>query len=368
MKVVRACVLAIAILLVVGVTASPAHAAVSFDFFYSNLSPHGTWLVSAQYGRVWQPGVYRAGWNPYYDGHWVYADVGWTWVSDYDWGDVAYHYGTWYPDAALGWVWVPGYVWAPAWVVFRTGPDYIGWAPVAPGFSVGASFSSGGYGGPFVYVSAGHFCDRRVSRYVVPEVEARTIVNQTRIVNNLSIENNIVVNRGPDPRVIERASGRPIRTVTIESVPRSAPGGHFDRATLAVESRRSPHGFRAAEPVSERQPLPRSGAHGHVNEHQGGTRMSAPSSRPEPIHAAPHHDRAPGPTGHAAPAHVQPARPEPAHVAPERSAPSHAAPAHSAPPRVAPATQHHASQPDPKTSQGRPGKPGKPHDDKPHGG
>jgi hypothetical protein len=223
---------------------------------------------------------------------------------------------------------------------------------------VGASFSSGAYGGPFVYVSAGHFCDPRVSRYVVPEVEARTIVNQTRIVNNLTIENNIVVNRGPDPRVIERASGRRIRTVTIESVPHAAPGGHFDRATLAVESRRSPHGFRAAEPVSERQPLPQSRAHGHVNEHQGGTRMTAPQSRPEPNHAAPHRDQAPRPTPHPAPAHVPPAH----------STPAHSTPAHAAPARVTPTSQHHASQPGPGTSPGRPGKPGKPHDDKPHGG
>lgn len=340
MKAVRASVLAIAILLVACLTTSPAHAAVSFSFFYSNLSPHGTWLVSAQYGRVWQPGVYRAGWNPYYDGHWVYADVGWTWVSDYDWGGVAYHYGTWYPDPALGWVWVPGYVWAPAWVVFRTGPDYIGWAPVAPGFSIGASFSSGAYAGPFVYVSAGHFCDPRVRRYVVPEVETRTIVNQTRIVNNLSIENNIVVNRGPDPRVIEHASGRRIRTVTIESVPNAAPGRDFDRATLAVESRRSPHGFRAAEPVSERQPLPQPLAHGHGNDHPAGTRVAEPSQerRPEGNRVAPHHEQASRPVAHAAPAHVAPAPPQ------------------------------HQPTPHPKASQGRPANPGKPQDDKPHGG
>ena len=49
---------------------------------------------------------------------------------------------------------------------------------------------SGAYGGPFVFVSAGHFCDPRVRRYVVPEVETRTIVNQTRIVNNLTFEIN----------------------------------------------------------------------------------------------------------------------------------------------------------------------------------
>src|SRR5215510_269641 len=58
---------------------------VSFDLFYSNLSPHGTWLVSAEYGRVWQPREYDRDWNPYYDGRWVYTEFGWTWVSDYSW-------------------------------------------------------------------------------------------------------------------------------------------------------------------------------------------------------------------------------------------------------------------------------------------
>jgi hypothetical protein len=318
---------------------------VSFSFFYSNLSPHGTWLVSAQYGRVWQPGVYRAGWNPYYDGRWVYADLGWTWVSDYGWGEVPYHYGTWYDDPALGWVWVPGYVWAPAWVEFRTGPDYVGWAPVAPGFSVGASFTSGGYGGPFVFVSAGHFYDTRVRGYVVPEVETRTIVNRTRIVNNLAIENNIVVNRGLDPRAIEHASGRRIHTVSIESVPRAAPGGHLDRATLAVESQRSTHGYRAAEPVPERQPLPPQRAHGQGSIHQGGSRVAVPASAPrsEWNHAGPSHAAAPRPPAHVAPAHV---------------APAHAAPA---------ATHHHI-QPDSRASQVRPAHAGKTQVSKPHGG
>src|SRR5262245_62094969 len=93
MKFAGAAVVALALTLVTGVTAPPARANVSFDFFYSDLSPHGHWLASAEYGRVWQPTVYRHGWNPYYDGHWVYSDCGWTWVSDYAWGDVPYHYG-----------------------------------------------------------------------------------------------------------------------------------------------------------------------------------------------------------------------------------------------------------------------------------
>jgi hypothetical protein len=70
--------------------------------------------------------------------------MGWTWISDYEWGAIPYHYGTWVADRNVGWVWIPGRVWAPSWVVFRTGPDYIGWAPVPTGYSVGMSIDFGG--------------------------------------------------------------------------------------------------------------------------------------------------------------------------------------------------------------------------------
>src|SRR5262245_4725546 len=180
--------------LVAGIAAPPAKAAVdvSFDFFQSHLGHSGSWEVSAEYGQVWQPAVYQPGWNPYYDGHWVYTDLGWTWVSDYDWGDVCYHYGTWVEDRYQGWVWVPGSKWAPSWVVFRTGPDYIGWAPVRPGFSVGASFEVGGGAGPFIFVSAGNFLAPRVRTYVVPASRTSVIINRTTVVNRITVENNIV--------------------------------------------------------------------------------------------------------------------------------------------------------------------------------
>src|SRR5262245_57697721 len=115
MKLMRLASAATAVLtltLLTGVVVPASQASVSFDFFYSDLSPHGSWMVSGEYGRVWQPRVYRTGWNPYHDGHWVYTDCGWAWVSDYTWGDVAYHYGTWVMDPRFGWVWVPGYTWA----------------------------------------------------------------------------------------------------------------------------------------------------------------------------------------------------------------------------------------------------------------
>jgi hypothetical protein len=255
---IKTAVLGIAMMLLLGLSSTPSQAAqVSFDLFYSSLSPHGSWYASAEYGQVWRPNVDDSDWNPYYDGHWVYTDLGWTWVSDYDWGSIPYHYGTWTQDAELGWVWVPGYVWAPSWVVFRSGPDYIGWAPVAPQFSVGFS---AGYNapaaGPFLFVSTGDFLAPRVRTCVVPERQSTVILNRTRIENNLVVENNVVVNRGPDPSLVERASGHAVRAVRIEQVHGVASEPRFSRADLRIDPERMHGGVRASEPVSIDRPMP----------------------------------------------------------------------------------------------------------------
>jgi hypothetical protein len=263
MKLASTATLILALTVFTGVIAPASRAEVSFDFFYSDLSPHGSWLVSAEYGHVWQPSVYRSGWNPYYDGHWVYTDCGWAWVSDYTWGDVAYHYGTWVPDPRYGWVWVPGYTWAPAWVTFRTGPDYIGWAPVPPSFTVG--FSTGGFSfgasipvasSAFVFVPTREFAAPRLRSYIVPQTRVTTIINNTTVVNNLTVQNNIVINRGPDLRTIEQATRRTIRPQPIERVARVAPFNTIRRDQLAVARNMGGDRIKAAEPISAQQSLP----------------------------------------------------------------------------------------------------------------
>jgi hypothetical protein len=257
----RATAAAVFILAAAAIIAPPAHAYadVSFDFFYSDLSPHGSWLVSAEYGRVWQPRVYTRGWNPYYDGHWQYADVGWVWVSDYDWGAVPYHYGTWVMDPRFGWVWVPGYTWAPAWVTFRTGPDYIGWAPVSPRFAIGVSLDfAAPSSSAFLFVSTRNFASPRIRPYVVNDYNRNTnvYINQTTIINNLRIQNNVINNRGPDVRLIERASGRRFRAEPIERVARVAPFQGVRRDQLTIAPERQGRMARASEPVSAQRPLP----------------------------------------------------------------------------------------------------------------
>src|SRR6187401_2124723 len=107
---------------------------VSLNFFNDNLADQGSWIDVADYGYCFQPNVAMSDstWRPYADGYWAYTDAGWTWVSYEDFGWATYHYGRWMRIRGRGWVWVPGREWGPAWVSWRTGGDYVGWAPLPP--------------------------------------------------------------------------------------------------------------------------------------------------------------------------------------------------------------------------------------------
>jgi hypothetical protein len=230
---------------------APAPAArttpLSFEFFESTLAPHGSWHDSQALGRVWIPRVNVIDWHPYAYGHWMYTDLGWAWVSDYEWGAIPYHYGTWARDAQLGWVWVPGYTWASAWVVFRSGHSYVGWAPVPPGFTVGAAISLGDYGPDhFVFVREEEFLAEHLQHAAVPANRARAVFSDTHVVNRIAIENGVVVNRGLDVGRIERISRAPIERAPIERVPQFAPREGESRDALRVET--GGGGVRAAEP------------------------------------------------------------------------------------------------------------------------
>jgi hypothetical protein len=116
----------------------------SFQTFYDSLGSQGTWIQSSDYGYVWQPQETDPNWAPYTEGHWVYTEDGWTWVSDESFGWATYHYGRWVNLDGTGWVWVPGYTWGPAWVSWRYGDGYCGWAPLPPDSFVGIDYSGDG--------------------------------------------------------------------------------------------------------------------------------------------------------------------------------------------------------------------------------
>jgi hypothetical protein len=202
---------------------------VSTDFFYDNLSG-GNWIEVGGYGYGWQPDVAVSdpNWRPYADGYWAYTDYGWTWISYEDFGWATYHYGRWANLADYGWVWFPGsdLEWGPAWVSWRTGGDYIGWAPLPPrgpdfvyeGQPIGANVDVVFDIGPEYY----NFCDIRfigepvLRDRIFPRVQNVTYITNTVNVTNITVQNNVVYNYGPNYNVINQYSSRPIQRLTIE--------------------------------------------------------------------------------------------------------------------------------------------------------
>ena len=202
---------------------------VSVDFFYDNLGSDGSWVEVADYGYCWQPSVAgsNSSWRPYADGYWAYTDVGWTWVSYEDFGWATYHYGRWTRLSDRGWFWVPGREWGPAWVSWRTGGDYVGWAPLPPrgggeveydnrpiNGQVDVEFDIGPAYYNFVDV---RYIGEPVLRERIVETNLNvTYISQTVNVTNITYTNSTVYNYGPDYNTLSRYSTRPIRRMTLE--------------------------------------------------------------------------------------------------------------------------------------------------------
>lgn len=191
---------------------------ITYQDFYDELSPHGRWMDYPDYGYVWMPNV-GADFRPYgTNGRWVWSDdYEWMWASDYSWGWAPFHYGRWFMDPMYGWMWVPGYDWSPAWVAWRDGGDYYGWAPIQPGFSFGINFSIGNYNPPVDYwcfTPRRYISSPRIYNHFIPSRQNVTIINNTTIINNYNrrTTNNIFVN-GPRRGDAERYAGRikPVR-------------------------------------------------------------------------------------------------------------------------------------------------------------
>ena len=233
------------------VVSSPA-ANPDVAYFHQELSPHGRWFLVEDNRWCWQPTVVigNPDWRPYWDrGHWVNTDHGWYWASDYSWGWAAFHYGRWHLHPRHGWIWFPDRAWASAWVVWRSGGDYCGWAPLPPGahydhvntrllfngqvVGVNFDFGLGWQHFNFTYLRE---LGETPRRYFVKEHEVRTVFTQTTIVNNYTI-NRVTVNNTPQVHVINRG----VEPLTI-------PGGKaWSTQVVKVQEMQAPPPNRAHE-------------------------------------------------------------------------------------------------------------------------
>jgi hypothetical protein len=98
--------------------------------YYEELSVHGSWSHTSDYGYVWYPNDVPTGWRPYHDGYWAYETDGYFWVANEPWGWAPYHFGRWTWIPGHGWSWVPGRVFGGAWVAWSWGSVHVGWSPL----------------------------------------------------------------------------------------------------------------------------------------------------------------------------------------------------------------------------------------------
>jgi hypothetical protein len=200
-------------------TLTPAQAQVSGEF-QAALEPYGEWRQHPRWGEVWVPDERPRGWRPYSVGHWVYTDDwGWFWVSDddeADWGWVTYHYGRWIFDRGTGWFWVPGDEWAPAWVNWRRGDSFVGWAPLPPDDVV---YEYDDNPDTWIFVEPRYMAAPRLRSYYLPQQRTAFVLRSTVMVNRSFSANRsgarIAVNPGISPGVIGAASRSAIPTFRV---------------------------------------------------------------------------------------------------------------------------------------------------------
>ncbi len=264
--------------------------------FYAPLASSGTWIEVGTYGRCWRPAGVAVEWRPYCAGHWVWTDCGWYWASDEPWGWACYHYGWWVYDPVYAWIWVPGIEWSPAWVSWRVGGGYVGWAPLPPhGVSIAEP--------RFVFVETTRFTQPLRPSVIVVNNEA--VLKKTVVVSNIKTETRnigggvhekVVVNEGPGLAAVDRATASKVRMVAIREAARQAraPAGVSSSSHIAPSKDRTvtgtreqvrpapapgpapaePRGFNprpapGPAPDHRNPPAPEGRGHGHEHEREG---------------------------------------------------------------------------------------------------
>jgi hypothetical protein len=144
-----------------------------------------------------------------------------TWVSNYDWGWVPFHNGRWYfDDYFQSWAWVPGYEWGPAWVNWRTGGGYYGWAPLGPGAFINVSVGLPAF--HWVFLPRHRIYHPYAFRYYAPYTNRVRIYNNTTIINNTYSYNNQTYVTGLSRREVQRVTGRNVPVYQVNNS--AAPG------------------------------------------------------------------------------------------------------------------------------------------------
>ena len=114
-----------------------------------------------------------------------------------------------------------------AWVAWRNGAGYVGWAPLPPevGWDSGTGLRLGGfnldagiYRPSWIFVEEHHFLEPRLHQVFIEPARNITIIERTRNVTDYVTINHHIVNRGLPVQRIEQVTGRRVERFRVSEV------------------------------------------------------------------------------------------------------------------------------------------------------
>jgi hypothetical protein len=238
-----------------------ADAEIDVTVFYTTLEPYGDWVHLPPYGWAWVPENVEYDWRPYTVGQWSWVEpYGWMWISAEPWGWATYHYGRWLYTEDYGWAWLPGTTWAPAWVVFRYGDPWVGWAPMPPGPNwrpdavvdvtvLNVNVNLGAHAWTFVPLR--HFADGDLRPRAALTAYNSYLVQRTQWSTRYAPVEGGFSNRSIDVAIVEKARNAPIprRRLREAPAPEKGSGVRVDGDAVVVYRPRI-----AAKPPAQQEP------------------------------------------------------------------------------------------------------------------
>ena len=165
------------------------------DDVRKQLVQYGTFVKHPKYGEVWVPGVTPPGWHPYPPCQWVNTQrYGWYYDDHTPWGQIVHHYGRWVFTQDMGWIWTPSTEWSPGWVVWRTNPQYVGWAPMLPDQDIQTvSADAFNASDQWLFMNASQFATGCSASLLVAGPQVPPLIQQTTYVTRLEYVDGIAV-------------------------------------------------------------------------------------------------------------------------------------------------------------------------------
>ncbi len=263
------------------------------DQFYDALAPFGEWVHHPGHGYVWLPRAVAADWRPFTVGNWLHTEEhGWYWNSYEPFAWAVYHYGRWGFDPDYGWYWVPGDPWAPAWVQWRYGGEYVGWAPEAPiptgGYAYGGvqSYAPAPAQDAWVFVKPRYLASPAVRSYALPRARISIAFSRTTYVNRPIYRDGHVYNYGMPRKHWSRITGRYVEPRRIyrgryKARPKSWKGrGRRDVYVYAPRVKKGAHPHRPPKIIAHKPPRKK----GHAAKRNHAKNQASPRGVMNPGH------------------------------------------------------------------------------------